>query len=58
VNYETAFDEAQAKADQFGVDYGIAKNMFGGYSVFRLPQPENRSGLELRCQVVKPKKGA
>ena len=55
MDYETAVAEAQAKADQFGVDYGIAKNMFGGYSVFRLPQPENRSGLELRCQVVKPR---
>jgi len=57
VDYKTAFDEAQAKADQFDVEYGITKNMFGGYSVFRLPQPENRSGHEMRCQVVKPKKG-
>jgi hypothetical protein len=55
VDYKTAVAEAQAKADQFGVEYGIAKNMFGGYSVFRLPQPENRSGHELRCQVVRPK---
>ena len=55
MDYKTAVAEAQAKADQFGVEYGIAKNMFGGYSVFRLPQPENRSGHELRCQVVRPK---
>jgi len=55
VDYKTAFDEAQAKADQFGADYGITKNMLGGYSVFRLPRPENRSGLDLRCQVVKPR---
>ena len=27
---------------------------FGGYSVFALPNPENRRGHELRCEVVRP----
>jgi hypothetical protein len=40
-----------------GRDFGLLKaKEFSGpvYQVFGLPLPHNRSGFELRCQVVSP----
>lgn len=52
--YEDAYEQARQRADRTGRDVGIMKNAFGGYSVFVLPNPENRRGHELRCEVVRP----
>jgi hypothetical protein len=52
--YETAFNEAVDLADRVNMDVGLAKDAFGGWSLFLLPRPENRRGEELRCQVVTP----
>jgi hypothetical protein len=51
MTYDEAKKTARAKADEFGYDYGVAKNAFG-YSAFMLPQKRNRCGHELRCEVV------
>lgn len=32
------------------------RDLLGGWSVFVLPQVENRRGHELKCQVVSPSK--
>jgi hypothetical protein len=52
--YKQAYEQARGLADRMGRDVGIMKNAFGGYSVFALPNPENRRGHELRCEVVRP----
>lgn len=51
MTYDQAKREAQARADETGFDYGVAKNAFG-FSCFMLPQKQNRYGHELRCEVV------
>jgi len=51
VTYDEAFKEACSKAVQNQRDYGIEKNAFG-FSTFMLPDPKNRCGHELRCEVV------
>lgn len=44
---------AQVMANNSGFDYGIEKNpIFGTYSAFMLPRKINRSGHELRCEIV------
>lgn len=52
--YDDVFNEAIDKANLTGMDVGITRDIFGGWSTFLLPRPENRRGKELRCQVVKP----
>jgi hypothetical protein len=54
LSYEDAYEQARQTATRLGRDVGIMKNAFGGYSVFALPNPENRRGHELRCEVVRP----
>ena len=53
--YVAVRKEAQAKANEFGIDYGIeANDLFHTFRCFMLPKPENRYGHELRCEVVCP----
>jgi len=53
--YKECHKDAQADADEFKRDYGIEKNsLFGYYRYFMLPNPENRYGYELKCEVVSP----
>jgi hypothetical protein len=53
--YRAARAEAQAKADIAQCDAGIEKNdVFKRFMTFLLPRPENRTGYELRCEVVHP----
>lgn len=54
LSYEDAYEQARQTATRLGRDVGIMKNAFGGYSVFALPNPENRRGHELLCEVVRP----
>ena len=54
MDYCEAFNEAVETADRLGMDVGLMRNAFGGWSIFLLPRPENRRGEELRCQVVTP----
>jgi hypothetical protein len=49
--YRAARAEAQSKANATGYDHGIERNAIG-WSVFMLPQKQNRYGHELRCEVV------
>jgi hypothetical protein len=51
--YRTVRAEAQRRANQSGVDYGVEK-LGGHYRYFMLPQKKNRTGHELRCEVVMP----
>lgn len=52
-NYRAARAEAQKRADETGFDYGIERNdLFKEFRVFMLPQKSNRTGHELRCEVV------
>lgn len=51
MKYDEAKKEAQSKANATGFDHGISKNAFG-YSICMLPRQENRTGFELRCEVV------
>jgi hypothetical protein len=44
---------AQGQANATGFDYGIEK-LGGEFRSFMLPRRENRSGHELRCEVVSP----
>jgi len=53
MTYKEAFAEACASALRTGRDYGIAKSG-EDFTVFALRAPENRSGYELRCEVVTP----
>jgi len=49
--------QAKLHAEHFSCvtrsDYGIARNAFGGCSVFILPPEKDRSGSELLCEVVR-----
>lgn len=54
-NYESSRRAAQTVANQTGRDVGIEWNdVFKHWHVFSLPLPQNRSGFELRCEVVRP----
>lgn len=55
--YEEAYQYAHKKANQLGRDVGIEKaREFGSvlYRVSLLPDKANRSGWELKCEVVQP----
>jgi hypothetical protein len=53
--YREARAEAQRKANEMGMDVGIeANDLFKEWHVFLLPRAENRSGHELRAEVVHP----
>lgn len=52
-DYDEAYDSAQERASQGQRDIGIER-IGGGFNVFYLPNPENRFGHELRCEVVTP----
>jgi hypothetical protein len=53
--YLAARDEAQAKANELGFDYGLeANDVFKTFHVFMLPSAQHRCGHELRCEVVHP----
>jgi hypothetical protein len=55
--YLAAHKKAQHMANEMGVDVGIERNdLFKEFRVFLLPRPENRSGHELRAEVVRPMK--
>jgi hypothetical protein len=52
-DYKEARAQAQAKANSLGFDFGLEFNsIFRTYNVFMLPQKRNRTGHELRCEVV------
>lgn len=56
-DYQSAFNAAVKLARTLGREVGILRTSeFGkdGYNVYHLPSPKNRSGFELRCQVVRP----
>lgn len=49
--------DAQRAADETGKDFGLEKNsLFNYFRFFGLPNPENRRGHELRCEVVRPER--
>ena len=51
--YIVARNEAQKRANDTGFDYGLEpSDMFQEYRIFMLPMKGNRSGHELRCEVV------
>jgi len=51
--YRAARAKAQQSANETGYDYGLeANDVFREFSVFMLPQKQNRCGHELRCEVV------
>lgn len=53
--YDDAKKFAQAKANETGRDFGLELNkLFKEYIVFGLPNACNRTGHELRCEVVHP----
>lgn len=53
--YAEAFNRAVDQANRLNMDVGVLRNrVMGGYDVFLLPQPKNRSGHELRAEVVRP----
>ena len=55
--YEKAHDHALDIANREQRDVGLEKNTAFGYTqwmVRRLPRPENRTGHELRVQVISP----
>jgi hypothetical protein len=53
--YHTARAEAQKKANELQRDIGLEVNgLFKCYHTFILPNPENRFGHELWCEVVHP----
>lgn len=46
---------AQTAANELRMDVGLERNdLFKCFRLFLLPRPENRSGHELRCEVVSP----
>lgn len=58
MDYPTAYDKARNMADSLKRDVGIEKRFEFGkvvYNTFLLPNPENRRGHELTCEVVSPK---
>lgn len=51
--YTRARAEAQAKANETGYDYGLERNdLFKSFHTFMMPRRENRTGHELRAEVV------
>jgi hypothetical protein len=53
--YRAARAEAQLKANASGYDFGVeANDIFKNFNVMMLPSVENRSGYELRVEVVHP----
>lgn len=51
--YEDCKKDAQEKASVTGRDQGVEYNkLFGYWRFFSLPNPENRVGHELRCEVI------
>jgi len=51
--YRAARAEAQKRANETGMDIGLERNdLFKSFNTFLLPRRENRSGHELRCEVV------
>lgn len=51
--YKAVRAEAQRKANETGYDYGIeANDLMKEWRTFMLPQRQNRSGHELRCEIV------
>lgn len=56
-SYEIVRAEAQARANETGRDFGVEFNpLYKEWSFMGLPNPENRYGCELRCEVVRPEK--
>ena len=56
-DYGRAHAHAQNRANMSRISYGIEKvdsALETGFVVRPLPKPENRSGWELRCEVVDP----
>src|ERR1700730_13490339 len=56
-NYFDAHSYALELAKTLGRETGIEKaKEFGrhGFNVHHLPNPENRSGFELKCEIVRP----
>lgn len=51
-SYRSVKAEAQRCADETGLDHGIHRSAMRGFYYFMLPRAENRSGHELRCEVV------
>ena len=51
--YRDAYDAARAAAIRTGSDIGIERSG-EGYLIYPLPRPSQRSGHELRCEVVSP----
>ena len=52
-DYHDAYDAAVEDARRSKCDIGIEK-MNGEFRVFFLPNPKNRFGFELRCEVITP----
>ena len=55
--YRDAFNAAVIKARESKREVGLEKFKeynTPGFRVFSLPNPENRYGFELRCQIVRP----
>lgn len=57
MEYSKARKQAQELADRLGMDVGISSS-YEGYSYRILPRRENRTGHELRKEVVHPTTGA
>lgn len=55
MDYHKARQEAQAQANRYGFDFGL-ESSGDGFRIFMLPRRENRSGHELRCEVVSPER--
>lgn len=56
-DYGSTRAAAQQAANESALDVGIERNeLFGTWRAFFLPRPENRSGHELRCEVVRPER--
>lgn len=52
-SYESCRSAAQRWANEMKRDFGIERDYFG-WRYFMLPQPKDRYGFELRCEVVRP----
>lgn len=53
MTYEQAKHYAKHYAVISGCDYGIGPRAFGGFMAFPLPPEGQRSGTELKCEVVR-----
>jgi hypothetical protein len=57
--YHAARRVAQERADLSGRDIGLewlGSGPIGHWHVFALPNPENRYGYELKCELVHPRR--